>query len=187
MDLRTFIAIELDSSLQLSLQKVQNELKSIPADVSWVRPANIHMTLKFLGEISMKKVKAIIEIFPQIFQDLSPFDIALKGLGVFPTIEHPKVIWVDISKGAEEIKNLAMILENALCRLGFPKERRKFTGHVTIGRVKSLKNLDLLTQAMPNFMFQEPIQQAVSKIVFFKSTLSSQGSIYEPLSAVELK
>jgi 2'-5' RNA ligase len=188
MDLRTFIAIELEPSLQLSLQNIQNELKSAGADISWVKPTNIHITLKFLGEIQQKKVKAITEIFPEIFQNVAAFPLELGGLGVFPNFNHPKVIWVDIKNGADGIKDLAMRVENALCGLGYPKERRpEFTAHVTIGRVRSMKNCRELVQAMQNFTFKGPLQQNISKIVFFKSTLHSQGSIYEPLATAELK
>ena len=192
MNIRTFIAMELDSFLQLALQNIQNELRgamlhAAPADISWVKPANIHITLKFLGEIPLKKVKVITKIFPKIFRDVPSFQIELGRLGVFPTLEHPKIIWVDINKGTEGIKNLAMTLENALCRLGYPKERREFTGHVTIGRVKSLKNREALTQAIKNFKFQESFPQTANKIIFFKSTLHSQGSIYEPLATVNLQ
>ena len=138
-------------------------------------------------EIPPKKVKAITEIFPDIFKELPSFEIELNKLGVFPNLEHPKVIWVGIAKGVNEIKNLATAVENALSRFGFPKERREFAGHATIGRVRSLKNHELLVQAIKNFTFKESLKQTVNKIVFFKSTLSSQGSIYEPLTTATLK
>jgi len=187
MNLRTFIAIELDESVQTSLRDIQTELKSVGADISWVRPRNIHITLKFLGEIPLKKVKAVTEMLPEVFSQIPSFPIELGGLGVFPNIEHPKIIWVDVCKGAAGVKRLAATLENALCRLGYPKERREFTAHVTLGRVRSMKNADALGQAIQNFKFKQSFAQTVSKIVFFKSTLSSQGSIYEPLATVELK
>jgi RNA 2',3'-cyclic 3'-phosphodiesterase len=184
--LRTFIAVELSSTLQQSLQEIQSQLKPLDLEVSWVKPTNIHITLKFLGEIAPKKVKAINEIFPEIFKDFSSFEIGLGRLGVFPSIARPNVIWVGIEQGLGEMKKLAESLENAVCRLGFSKERREFIPHLTLGRFRSLKNCGSLAKAIENFPPQRPTQQIVSRVIFFRSTLSAQGSLYEPLATAYL-
>ena len=186
MEIRTFIAVELEPSLQQFLKIIQSNLKPLNLDVSWVKPENIHITLRFLGEIPLKKVKAISEIFPDIFKEFRPFEIKLSGLGVFPKIERPNVIWVGIDQGSQEMKGLAESLENALCRLGYPKEHREFKAHLTLGRIRSLKNCELLAKAIADYSPKETIRQTVHSIVFFKSTLSPQGSLYEPLATTRL-
>lgn len=184
--LRTFIAVELEASLQQSLQNIQNNLKPLNLDINWVKPGNIHITLKFLGDITPDEIKAISETLPKIFGAVRPFEITLAGLGVFPQIQQPNVLWVGIEEGAQEIKKLAAVLEETLGRLGFPNERREFMAHLTLGRFRSLKNCGVLEKAIKNYSPKEPVRQTVNKIIFFKSTLSVSGSIYKPLAGADL-
>ena len=186
MDLRTFIAVDLESSLQKSLQHIQNTLKPLNMDVIWVKPENIHITLKFLGETPPKKAEAISKIFPDLFKEIRPFEIQLSRLGVFPTMERPNVIWVGIDHGSSEIKELAAVLEETMSLLGYPRERREFTAHLTLGRVKSLRNCGLLKKTIKDYSAEETIRQTINTITFFKSTLSAQGSIYQPLATARL-
>lgn len=150
--LRTFIAVELKPCLQQSLKVIQDGLKPLNLDVNWVKPGNTHVTLKFLGDIASDETKTISEILPEIFRDVHPFEITLAGLGVFPKIEQPNVIGVGIDAGAGRMKELAALLEDALCPLGYPKERREFTAHLTLGRFRSQRNCGVLEKAIKDYL-----------------------------------
>ena len=184
--LRTFIAIELGPQVQKTLGAVQEQLRKADADIRWVKPGNIHLTLKFLGEISVKKIKAVSESFPSIFSAFHAFDIAVPHLGVFPGKGNPRVLWAGIEQGAAQATAIAQAVEDYLAKLGFPKERKEFVPHITLGRVRSKRNLPALQAALNDFVFPQPCRGRVSAVTLFKSTLTPQGSIYEPLIEARL-
>ena len=183
--MRTFIAIELPQKIIGTLSALQNQLKNTQADVKWVAPENIHLTLKFLGEVDEKKIEKIIQALEETAKDNQPFSIRLCALGAFPKINFPRVIWVGIDAGDEETKNIAFVLEEKLQKLGIPKEKRPFSSHITIGRVRSginreklVKELDIL---QGKGLLQENLEFLATKITLFKSTLTPKGPIYEIL------
>ena len=183
--MRTFIAIELPQKIIGTLSALQNQLKNTQADVKWVAPENIHLTLKFLGEVDEKKIEKIIQALEETAKDSQPFSIRLCALGAFPKINFPRVIWVGIDAGDEKTKNIAFVLEEKLQKLGIPKEKRPFSSHITIGRVRSginreklVKELDIL---QGKGLLQENLEFLATKITLFKSTLTPKGPIYEIL------
>lgn len=183
--LRTFIAIELDQPTHEALRRVQDAFKHLDVNVKWVNPENIHITLRFLGNLSPKKAKIIINEFPRWFDGLNAFETKIDHLGAFPKTERPRVIWLGLHKNADMISNVAAVVENQLCRLGFPKEREKFIPHLTIGRVRSNHNIHLLSNKIKGLTFS-PIPQKITTVTFFQSTLTSQGPIYEKLASCKL-
>jgi len=189
--MRTFIAIELPQKIIGTLSALQNQLKNTQADVKWVAPENIHLTLKFLGEVDEKKIEKIIQALEETAKDNQPFSIRLCALGAFPKINFPRVIWVGIDAGDEETKNIAFVLEEKLQKLGIPKEKRPFSSHITIGRVRSginreklVKELDIL---QGKGLLQENLEFLATKITLFKSTLTPKGPVYEILKEASLK
>jgi 2'-5' RNA ligase len=184
--IRSFIAIELNEATQGALAKIQNDLRSLDVNVKWVKSRNIHLTLRFLGHVRPKIMKKIIEGFSDFFKGQSSFDAELTHVGAFPRVEWPRIIWVGIEKNAQSIIDLAQQLENHLCKFGLKKESKVFAPHLTIGRVRSPKNITALSEALKNYSLS-PIPQKISKITLFKSTLTSQGPIYEKLQTIDLK
>ena len=184
--MRTFIAIELDKEIKEVLSKIQTELKNAEADVKWVYPENIHLTLKFLGEVKEEKIQKIIHCLKEITNVKNPFQIEIKDIGAFPNINSPRVIWAGIWEGKERLLQLAALIEDALVKLKFPKEERKFSAHITIGRTRSPKNKDTLSQKMNQFKFN-PFSQTVKSVVLFKSALTPKGPIYEKISEEKLE
>lgn len=187
--MRAFIAIELPQEIKNRLTEIQNLLKKSGADVKWVKPENIHLTLKFLGEIDKEKLIKIVEIIEDTAGNNAPFQIRLFSLGAFPKIEFPRVIWIAIDKGDKETKRLAKELEEKIEKLGIPIEKRGFSSHITIGRVRSLLNKDRLAKVLKeseNYFGGENIEFGARKITLFKSTLSSSGPVYEVLKEVNL-
>ena len=185
--LRTFIALELDPAVRETLAGLQGALKKLDLDVKWVKPQNIHITLKFLGQIRQKKIKAIVDIFAEMYDSTEPFEVRLTTLGAFPNVRRPKVIWAGLEDSNGQLKTLASRTEEILCRLGFPKEQREFTSHITLGRVRSFKNLPRLSKALEEIKVPFQLNQHFNTVTFFKSTLTPQGPIYESLLTYELK
>lgn len=187
--MRTFIAIELPNEIKEYLNSIQERLKKTGADVKWVEPQNIHLTLKFLGEIKEKKLESISKIMEEVTKDKKEFIIQLSSLGVFPKIEFPRVIWVGISQGQDQTTQIAQELEEKLSLLGIPKEKRPFLSHITIGRVRSSLNRKELVCEIKNLQnnFKDnKLEFIAKKIILFKSTLTSGGPIYEALKEINL-
>lgn len=188
--MRTFIAIELSGEIKEYLSRLQEKLKTSQADVKWVAPANIHLTLKFLGEIDDKTKDNVTGIVEDIAKDKSPFYLNIASLGAFPRIESPRVIWVGIDKGDAQVKEIAKALEEKLSKIGIPAEDKLFSSHITIGRTKSSKNRNNLAKSMESLKENaaEGITELrVEKITLFKSTLTPKGPIYEVLKEAYLK
>lgn len=188
--MRVFIAIELPEEIKGFLSRIQLKLKSAQADVSWVKPHNIHLTLKFLGEIDEKTLNNVIAIIEDTAKDKSVFHIRLSCLGAFPRMSSPRVIWVGIDKGDEQVKTIAKELEEKLSNLGFSPEDRTFSSHFTLGRTKTAKNREILANGLAklqNKFNEESLEFLANKITLFKSTLTPGGPIYEALKEISLK
>ncbi len=184
--LRTFIALPLNTTLKQVIAKTQEELKKTGAHIKWVSPPNLHLTLKFLGPTPLEKIDLIKAILNEIANQQKPFSITITKLGAFPRISTPQVIWLGIEEGASAVSRLADACEKALADLGFPKEKRVFHPHLTIGRKKGPQNLYQLTKCIKNFSLSSPLQQTISSIAFIKSTLTPQGPIYENIAKFTL-
>lgn len=188
--MRTFIAIALPKEIKDYLSNLQTQLKASGADVKWVAAQNIHLTLKFLGEIEAKKLEEISFILKDVSRGKNPFSVSLSCLGAFPKIHFPRIIWIGLDKGDKEIKEIAQELEQKIEKTGVPAESKPFSSHITIGRTKSMLNRDKL---IVNFKIQEDFLKQyhpefnVTKITLFKSTLTPKGPIYEVLKEAELR
>jgi len=187
--MRTFIAIELPGEIKNSLSHLQEQLKDAGADVKWVQPNNIHLTLKFLGEIDDKKLEKITKIIDDTAKEKNKFQIRISSLGAFPKIDFPRVIWVGLDSGDKETKGIAKDLEEKIAKIGIPKEDRPFSSHITIGRTKSSLNRERLVQDLKNKaeLGGEKLEFYATSITLFKSTLTPHGPIYEILKETNLK
>ena len=187
--MRTFIALELPQEIKEFLSQLQEELKAAGADVKWVEPKNIHLTLKFLGEIDEKKIDKIIEIVQETVKEKDKFQIRISSLGAFPKIDSPRVIWVGVDTGDKEVKAITKDLEEKIAKIGIPKEDRPFSSHITIGRTRSSLNRQQLVQDLKNKadLGGQNLDFYVTKITLFKSTLTPKGPIYEALKEINLK
>jgi 2'-5' RNA ligase len=163
--MRTFIAIELPERIKGEIGQLQVALKKTGAFVSWVKPGNIHVTLKFLGEVPEEKID---EVF-------SATERAVEGIKGF-----------SMSSGGEELSRLAERMEQEMEKIGFPKENRRFSPHFTIGRVKSSKNIEGLAGKVESVEFQTE-EIPVTEVVVMKSQLHPAGAIYTPMKKVPLE
>lgn len=192
--MRAFIAIELSNEIRGSLAQIESHLKYSGADVKWVEKDNIHLTLKFLGEITEEKSEKIKYILDEIAKQTKPFELSLKiskegpgpFLGAFPNLDHPRVIWVGLDKGAAESRLVAEKVDDALLKIGFQKESRPFAAHLTIGRVRSPKNKEALKEKLSNLQFKAYSLQLIDAITLFQSSLTPKGPIYTKIHESKL-
>lgn len=188
--MRAFIAIELPANIKDFLSRLENKLKTTGADVKWVSPGNIHLTLKFLGEINAETIEKISVIMEDIAKNKKTFQIHLGAMGAFPNTKFPRVIWIGINSGEDEAKEIVKELEKELNKIGIPREVKPFSGHITIARIRSNKDKENLVQELNklnnNTERDNPPAFAVTKFILFKSTLTPQGPIYEVLKEANL-
>lgn len=188
--MRTFIAIDLPKEIKDSLSTIQEQLKKSGADVKWVLPQNIHLTLKFLGEIDDARLSKINKIIEDATKDKNPFQIHISSIGAFPKIKFPRILWIGIDKGNNETKGIVKELEEKISKIGIPAEDRPFSSHITIGRTKSTLNREKLVQDLETLAIkfgEENLEFTVTKITLFKSTLTPKGPIYEILKETSLQ
>ncbi len=183
--IRSFIALELTPEVHQELTRAQSQLKASDTDVKWVNPENIHLTLKFLGSISLELIAEIKKILEELAREHRAFQLEVKNLGAFPKIEYPRVIWVGIERGSEHSINLVRDLEQRLIKVGFLPEKRPFKPHLTLGRVRSSRKRNQLRELLQSVKLTPKTMQA-EKLTLFKSTLTASGAIYEPLYSTSL-
>ena len=176
--MRAFIAFDINDDARAELARLQSTLKKSEADAKWVSPENIHLTVKFLGEIDEGQKKSIADSLDTITAAHKSVEIALSEIGAFPGIGRPKVLWAGIKGGVDEIIDIARSVDQECSKLGFQAEDRTFTPHLTIGRTRSSKNREKLKQALSASSLK-PIVSRVDAIHLYKSTLTPNGPVYE--------
>ena len=184
--IRCFLAIDLPDSLRPQLALVQGELKRSQADVRWVAVGNIHLTLKFFGNLPDAEVDPIAQAAREVAAKQEPFQLQVTAAGAFPSVKAPRVIWLGLGGDLIPLAQMYNKMEKAFAALGHLPEGRPFNPHLTLGRVKSPANrhrLAKLLEALPPLNWP-PFQ--VNELILFKSTLTPQGSIYTPLQVVPL-
>jgi len=187
---RSFIAIELPDELKLGLSQLQAQLKTgkqLP--VKWVDPYRIHLTLKFLGNISTDKISEITRAIEMATRGVSPLYLEVKGLGAFPNLRRVQVVWVGVSGELAKLSQLHQRIESNLAPLGFAPESRPFTPHLTLARLREQASLDeqqSFGQLIANTKFEAVYGFSVDSINLMRSQLTRAGAIYSRLSLVGL-
>ena len=184
--IRTFIAIDIPGSIREKIAGFQAELKRHKADVKWVRPGGIHITLKFLGNVEEQKIDEIEQAVRNAVEGLNAFTLSVGGSGVFPNDRRPRVLWVGVKEGSSILVQLAERIENECAHLGFEKEKRKYSAHLTLGRVRSQKGIGSIIEVMKTMGF-EGESFKVSEILLMKSDLKPTGAVYTVLKRIKLE
>jgi len=184
--IRSFLAIELPRAILKKIEDVQGDLKSSHADVRWVSPDRIHLTLKFFGNIDESKIDPIAKSMGGLTHALSPFPLKVRGLGAFPHLKNPRVIWMGLVDGKEVLTSFQKELEEELEKIGFEAEGRSFHPHLTLGRVKSNRGREELVGRMERYREEEFGDFQVERVILFKSDLRPTGPIYTPLRELRL-
>ncbi len=176
---RTFIAIGISDAVRQKIADVQAELKRENARISWTKPENIHVTLKFLGDVEESKIDSIAGVIQKVTENIQSFTVKVKTLGAFPNLRRARVLWMGLENVSAELTQIAEGIETGLSQLGFPKEERKFSPHLTIGRVKSALS-NRFVEKFQSYAF-EGGEFKVEEIILMKSDLHPAGAIYTRL------
>jgi 2'-5' RNA ligase len=174
--MRAFIAIELPESIRAALRLEQASFRSVCPDARWTQPEGIHLTLKFLGEISDPKVRQVCGSLKNLGR-FEGFAIGLKGFGFFPDARRPRVFWVGVEAPAG-LRRLAEQVEEAMGRIGFAREERAFRPHLTLARFREPQPQPALQALLTQLGEQELGNFEVSEFFLFESKLSPQGAEY---------
>jgi 2'-5' RNA ligase len=183
---RSFLAIEIPGTILKKIEEVQEDLKLSRADVRWVNPEKIHLTLKFFGNIDESRIEPIVKSLEAPIQTTSPFSLRVRGVGAFPHLKNPRVIWMGLVEGREILTYFQKQLEEVLEKIGFDREERSFHPHLTLGRARSSKGKAELVGRMERYSEVEFGDFQVERIVFFKSDLKPAGPVYTPLRELKL-
>lgn len=184
--LRSFLAIELPESILKRIEEVQRDLKSSGADVRWVSPQNIHLTLKFFGNIEESEIDPIVQSITETVRATSPISIKVQGMGAFPGLKNPRVIWVGLNDEKKILISFQKQLDGELQQIGFQPEDRPFHPHLTLGRMRSSRGKNELVKGMERYREEEFGSFEVERVVLFKSDLRPEGAIYSRLKEVRL-
>jgi len=185
--LRTFIAVDLGKPIRDRLVALQEKLAQTGAPVKWVEVENLHVTLLFLGEVEDRTTPAICQAVAHVCNDLASFPMTVERAGCFPNPRRPRILWVGIGDGVQEICQLHDALEPPLLELGcYRREERKYTPHITIGRVKTERPSDKLEPALVKCAGWRAGETTVREVLVMSSELTPQGPAYTILSRSQL-
>jgi RNA 2',3'-cyclic 3'-phosphodiesterase len=189
--IRCFIAVELPEDVKKELTVLENVLKArSPSVVKWVGPEGIHLTLKFLGEVPDEQIEEITMAMEEGCRGFAPFQLEVSGVGAFPNLNRVQVIWVGVKGEIDKLAALQKSIDDNTEQLGFPKENRAFSPHLTLGRVRmeaelverqKIGKLLSATSFAPNQVFQ------VNAVYLIQSQLQRTGAIYTPIKQIILK
>jgi 2'-5' RNA ligase len=184
--LRAFIAVELPPPVLLATGDVQKKLEGEGIRLKWVRPENQHLTLRFLGDIDQARIPEITAAIRSASKEGIPFVLNARGIGVFPNLRSPRVVWMGIEGELYPLLRIYQRLGETLTPLGFPPERRPFTGHLTLGRLPDRISPPLLQGAVSAASQIESGKFTVDRISFIKSDLMPTGAVYTRLAEIFL-
>ncbi len=187
-NLRTFIAVDLPGDVVKKTQQLIRELDAISEGIKWVEPENMHLTLKFLGEVRQNETWKVCQAMTDSVAAIGSFDIQCHGAGAFPKIERPRSIWIGVTQGSEELTRLQTAVDDALADLSFAREPKRFLPHLTIGRVKKpgpwLADVSEMIAAHADF---DAGLATINEVVLYCSELTSDGPVYSPIGRSRLR
>ena len=185
--IRTFIAVELSPEVRAEAVRLVDLLRPAGGDAKWVERQNMHLTLKFLGDVREEAIADVCRVVSKTAAEFQPMDVTVSGAGAFPDLRRPRTLWIGVTQGEPELVRLQTALERALAKRGFPKEHRAFHPHLTIGRIREsgppMGELGQLIKDHADFVAGG---STVREVVVFASHLSSSGPTYEPLARAPL-
>jgi RNA 2',3'-cyclic 3'-phosphodiesterase len=184
---RTFIGIDPGKAIRDQIITLQDTMARTGTEVKWVEPENLHVTLLFLGEVDMLDVPPICQSVADTVRLHSSFPMSIENVGCFPNLRRPRIVWVGVGEGVQEVVALHDALEPPLLELGcYRREERHYTPHITLGRVKSDRPTDKLTASLTRRAGWKGGATSVREIHVMSSELTSRGPIYTVLSRAKL-
>lgn len=184
--LRTFIALPLPASVRDHIRTLQDGLRTKGFRMRWAKPENIHLTLKFLGNVAPGDIDGIAGAMAETVRFTPAIHLGAKGLGVFPGINRPRVLWVGLKGETGSLIEIQKRLDEHLEAVGFPRDTRAFKGHLTIARVKGRLNSKALAEAMAAFGEVESAPFTAEEMILYRSELKPDGAVYTRIESVSL-
>jgi 2'-5' RNA ligase len=184
---RAFVAVEIPEDLRQALGALQADLSAQGFRARWVAPGSIHLTLKFLGQVPVGHVGALSACLESAVKGVKNFVLRAGGLGVFPDIRRPRIVWVGVAGATEALAALQRRVEDALAALAFPREGRRFRGHLTLGRFADRPAPRLPADVLKSYGSAVFGDFPVRGLILFQSVLQPDGPLYTPLAAVGLE
>jgi 2'-5' RNA ligase len=185
--LRTFVAVEINSAVRQRTEELIEQLRSAGADVKWVAVHNLHLTLKFLGDVVSREIPRVCEAVGRGASEVEPFELEVRGAGAFPNARRPRTLWLGVGGGSQEMVALHEKVEGPLKKLGFRPEHRRHQPHLTIGRIRrggpGVTELGQLLEQHADYVAG---RVKVSQVVVLSSQLDRGGPTYEALSRAKL-
>jgi 2'-5' RNA ligase len=185
--MRTFVAIDLESEVKKNLSEFIQKLDSFNPNIRWVKEQGMHLTLKFIGEITENKSNDIRSILMDLSSRQKRFPLKLVGAGTFPPrSKHPRILWVGIAE-SQKLMSIQDEVESLLEKVSISREKRRFFPHLTLGRVKSSHNIARVLEELSENKDTEFGSMEVDELTFFKSTLKPTGAEYSVLAKIQLQ
>jgi len=184
-DIRAFIAVDIPGEIKKDIDRLIAGFRDDTSGIRWVKAANLHLTLRFLGDIPQESIANLAESTRDNLKGFGPFDTALSGMGGFPNLKKPRVIWIGTGEGTEKLEELADKVEKSCIESGFGKADKPFTSHLTVGRIKFTKGLESVINKIEKIDYHTSVFK-VNEIAIIKSDLSPAGPKYSRLETVSL-
>jgi len=183
--IRAFFAIGLPPEFRHEIARLQGLLKKTQAEVKWVRPESVHLTLKFLGQVAEETIDPLAAQAADNVSRIPAVTLGLSGTGVFPGPKRPRVAWVGLTGDISVIRELQRGVEEAAAEFGFEREKRTFSPHLTLGRIRSSKGVGGLLSELDR-LDPKPLEFLAREVILFKSDLKPTGAVYTPLKILPL-
>lgn len=184
--LRAFVALKPPDKILRHAEVLQGELKARGFKLRWVRPQNIHLTLKFLGDIPLSHVDDVVSAMQRAVRGQAPLELTHQGMGAFPGIKRPRILWTGLGGDLDRLQYLVEQLSTEFEPLGFEREKRHFKAHLTLGRIKARLDPKQLLQSIQELGSYRPIGFTAQKVVLYQSELSPNGAVYTAKAHVGL-
>ena len=185
MMIRTFIAIELPVEVKQVARRIQNQLEESIEGIRWVKHENIHLSVKFLGNVEENRINNIAAAVKNAVEDISVMNLKTGHLGIFPNEKRPRILWLGIEGDVREFIRMSKNCESELAKLGYEKDARENKPHITVGRIRSSKKQKGLVNIIKDIPI-ESIEFRVNALNLMRSELNPNGAVYTNLKSVKL-
>lgn len=184
---RTFVAVVLPQDVKQAIGSVESQFRKSAPRVRWVSPENLHITLKFLGNVDADRLSDVEAAVREAVKGLKPFRLEFRGAGAFPNQKKPRVIWIGIEGEVSLLSEAAERVDKALVDIGFEAEDRPFRGHVTIGRCRDIRDGAGVSDALRDVGALELGSMNVDRVIVMKSDLRPEGPIYSEIAEIKIE
>ncbi len=184
--IRAFIAINLPPPVKELASHIREQFRDCGRTIRWVDPKNVHLTIKFLGDIPKEKIESVGKAIEKAVENIQPFRMEIDGMGTFPNLRHPRVLWMGVKEPSETLVQMETRISSNLATLGFEREKKKFSPHITLGRVRSNEKKALISKLIQSLELPACPEINVKSVELFKSELKPTGAVHSVLGRFDL-